>query len=112
MASWNVVTVRRSTPIPETCPKDLLKECRTSISKKPYSFDRHLPCEDHEYLGTTAEGCRECRKITVTYTYQDLFAYALKCAGDASEFLQDSWLVDGEDNRIIAAFRVTRERIR
>jgi hypothetical protein len=102
-----VVYVPRGTPITE-CPPERLNSSRTNMSKSGYSYAGDFPCPDHDDFHY---GCPDCVTKTVTYTAEDMLQSAIEIARTYCSCRQDAWVVDGETRHVIAAFRMTIERL-
>ena len=111
--SWAVVKVRKGTPIESVCTPEQLDSARTVYGKSGYSFKRNVPCEDHrdDWLDRFDYDCPECAIETITYTAESRRESAIAAAESGCDRMTDCWCVDGDTGEIIAAFRMTIERI-
>lgn len=106
MNDWIIVSVRKGTPLEAT--ESILKSSRIRFGKRGYTFSRYHACDYHvDYM----PWCDECEEEKVTYTDEDRYNSALDSARKNATLHSDSWLIDGETNTIVAAFRLTLESI-
>jgi len=102
------VYVPRCTPIPSVCPPDIAASAQSGIGKHAYTFNRQVPCAEH--LDFEAD-CPACTLDPITYTEEDLWEQALRSGSLGCTRTHDTWIVDGDTMEIVAAFRMTIERI-
>ena len=105
--TWAIVLVRKYRPWLE-CTPELLETSRTHVAKNGYSFERECACIDHEDFNYS---CSECKVVTTTYTDEDLLDSALGLAEMQCSLRDDAWVVDSDTLQIVAAFRMSIEKV-
>lgn len=104
--TWAVVLVRKHRAL--ECTPELLETARIYNGKRGYSFEQEFICEDHVDFSLS---CKDCVTKTVTYTDEDMLNHAVDMAQMKCSLYDDAWVVDSDTLQIVAAFRMSIEKI-